>query len=189
MKIAFATTALLAATGVAHADIRPYVGADYVYTMADYEDVAPGVNGDELFEDGFHGVSPYAGLQFNKYVGAEISYLRTETGKKSPAPGIDTKVRMSGVALDAVGTLPVTADESLALLGTVGVGRYEAKISSNVPGGSGSDDDTGYRLGAGVQYQINPCMGIRAMARYIDVDFNDTTDHLVQGTVGLNYKF
>lgn len=182
MKIAFATTALLAAAGVAHADIRPYVGADYVYTKADY---ASGL--DSFLDDGLHGVSPYAGLQFNKYVGAEVSYLRTEEGKKSPVAGVTGKSRVSGYALDVVGTLPVTADESVALLGSVGVGRYDAKASIN--GVGGSDEDTGYRLGVGAQYQINPCWGVRAMARYIDVEFDGVTDNLVQGTLGVNYKF
>ena len=186
MKIAFTTTALLAVAGMAQAEIRPYVGADYVYTAVDYE-----AGLDSFLDDGLHGVSPYAGLQFNKYVGAEVSYLRTEEAKKNPTTGVDGKVRLSGYALDVVGTLPVTADESVALLGSVGVGRYDAKASISGPGGSigGSDNDTGYRVGVGAQYQINPCWGVRAMARYIDVDFDGLTDNLVQGTLGVNYKF
>jgi hypothetical protein len=186
-KFAYAAAALVAVAGTAHAEMRPYVGADYVYTHADYNR-----NIDDVADDGLHGVNPYAGLQFNKYVGAEIGYLHTQTGKKEPVAGIDTKMRLKGWSADLVGTYPVTADESLALLGTVGVGRYSAKGSVDVPGVATFTDtekDTALRLGVGAQYQINPCWGVRAMARWIDADFGGATDQLVQGTIGLNYKF
>lgn len=191
-KILFATTAFMAAAGaVAAADVRPYVGVDYTYVSAKYDNSAK-VGGTNLFDDGLNGVTPYAGLQLNKYVGVEASYLYTENGEEKDilGSGINTKVRISGLSADVVGTLPVTEDDKFALLGSAGIGRYHARYAATgALTGTGSNDDTAYRLGAGAQYQINDKVGIRAMARYIDVDFDNTTDYLVTGNVGVNYKF
>ncbi len=186
MKTAFAAAALLAATGAAQAQVGPYIGADYVYSAVDYADD----NGDYL-EDKLHGVSPYVGVQISDYVGVEASYLKTEKAEKDFAPGARSKVSMEGYGIDVVGTLPLTEDNGVALLASAGVGRYEAKVSTNTPigNGSGSDKDTGYRAGLGAQFQLTDNLGVRAMARYIDVDFDDVADHVVTGSLGLNYKF
>jgi opacity protein-like surface antigen len=196
-KILLAAASFVAVAGAAQAadnEMRPYVGVDVTRVMADYKtDSYLGVSGDDLLEDSLNGINPYVGLQFNKYVGAELGYLQTESGKKSNilGSGVDTKVKMSGFSADVVGTLPVTKDEKVALLGSAGLGRYKADIKATGPGGSASDDssDTGFRLGAGAQYQITDNIGVRAMARYIKVDFDDSTDNLITASIGLNYKF
>lgn len=198
-KTMMAAAALLAVAASAQAEensltLHPYVGADVVHVVADYKtDSYLGVSGDDLLKGDLNGVSPYVGLQFNKYVGAEVSYLQTGSGKKSNilGSGVDTKIKLSGFAADVVGTLPVSADERFALLGSAGIARYKADVEAT--NGSltakADESDTGYRLGVGAQYQLGENLGVRAMARYVKVDFDDTTDNLVIGSVGLNYKF
>ena len=202
--LTLATTALVALAATTHAaesELRPYVGLDVTRVMADYKD-----GNDMLFKDDLNGVSPYVGVQFNKYVGAEISYLQTGNGKKSPnlsanIPGYgvatldETKIKVSGFSLDAVGRLPITADEKLTLLGSAGIGRYKADATysgslAGVPVSVKDDTkDTALRLGAGAQYQITDNIGARAMVRYIKADFDDVVDNLVTASVGLNYRF
>lgn len=198
MKTTLTTTAaLLAVVGMAYAadnEIRPYVGVDLTRVMADYNnDTYLGVSSDDLLKDSLNGINPYVGVQFNKYVGIEAGYLQTAEGKKSNVlnSGVNTKIKLSGFSADLVGTLPVTPDDKVSLLGSAGLGRYKADITATGPGGlvSADDSDTGYRLGAGAQYQLTDNIGVRAMARYIKVGFDDTTDNVITGSVGVNYRF
>lgn len=190
--------AFIALAGAAQAaddmGLKPYVGVDLVRTWADYEnDPTLGVNTNDLFKDKVDGISPYVGLQINKHVGVELSYLGTEDAKKSDVlgSGVDSKVRITGIAADVVGTLPVSADGRFAVLGSAGIGRFKGRMSATDGSTtvSADDSDVGYRLGVGAQYQFTDNWGVRAMMRYTKVDFEDTVNNLVTGSVGVNYKF
>jgi len=198
MTACAAFAALAATPHAAETELRPYAGLDLTRVSVDYKNIGVGVNGEDMFDDTVNGINPYVGLQFNKYVGAEIGYLQTEDGKKnvsgitlSGIPVESTKVQLSGFSADVVGRLPVAADEKLALLGSAGIGSYKADIKVNTAAGSlsDSDRDTALRFGVGAQYQLTDAVGARAMIRYIGAEFGDTTDHLVTASVGLNYRF
>ena len=183
--------AFIALAGAAQAaddmGLKPYVGVDVVNVKANYED---GLSA--AFDDRVNGLGIYGGLQLTKNVGLELGYMQTGDGEKTDigGSGVDTKVRISGITADVVGTLPVSADGRFAVLGSAGVGRYKARISATgVVAGTGDDSDFGYRLGAGAQYQFSDNWSARAMLRYTKVDFDDAMNNLVTGSVGVNYKF
>lgn len=196
-KFIVATAPLLAVAGLANAadnQARPYVGIDYTHAWYSMNtDKSYGVSAKDMFKDSADGAMPYIGIKVNKYFSAEVNYLQTGKSEKKNVlgAGVDTKYRLSGYGVEAIGSLPVDKAEKFALLGTAGIGHYKADIEGTAPSWhvKGNVDDTGYTLGAGAQYQITDNIGVRALGRYLKVDLNDTVDNAVLGSVGVNYKF
>ena len=69
--------------------------------------------------------------------------------------------------VDAFGVLPLGCYGEWEVLGTAGIGRYrfEEKVKPHL--GHVTLHEWGYRLGAGVQYNITENWGVRAMYRHI----------------------
>ncbi len=114
----------------------------------------------------------FLGYQFNRYVGLEASFFNLGRfnyhANTTPTGTLDGQTKIQGGGLDVVGTLPLS--ESWALLGRVG-GQY-AK-TRNVFTGSGavfvndpspSNRQFNYKVGAGVQYTVNPHFLVRGEA-------------------------
>lgn len=191
--------AFVAVIGLAHAEdgVRPYVGVDYTRAMYSYDtDRSAGVSAKDIFKDSANGVTPYIGLRVNKYFSTEMSYLQTASAEEKNVlgTGINTKYKLHGFAIDAIGSLPVDQKETFSVLGSAGVGSYKADLSMSANGlgtllKGNTDSDVGYKLGAGAQYQLTDHIGIRAMGRYIKVDVNNTLDHITTGDIGVNYRF
>ncbi|MES2091972.1 MAG: outer membrane beta-barrel protein, partial [Pseudomonadota bacterium] len=111
----------------------------------------------------------FGGYQFNQNFALEAGYFNL--GKFSfasttfPAGTVDGQIKVQGVNLDLVGTLPMT--ERFSLLGRVGV--QHAKTSDTFRGtgaaigvnSSPSKRDTNYKVGAGMQYEISPAFLVR----------------------------
>ena len=174
--------------------VKPYVGLNLSTIKANYEnDPTLGIDGSDLFDDRLNGLAPYVGLQITPRIALELGYLRSQEGKKDNVLGtaVDSKIRLSGLTADVVGNLPISADGQTAVLGSAGLVRYTGKISATdgVTTVSTDDADVGFRLGAGVQHQLNDTWGARAMVHYTKVDFDDSVKNLVSASIGLNYKF
>lgn len=185
-----AGVAALVAANASAAEIKPYVGLDYVYSMADIDKV----DGYQLFEEDVDAFAVSAGAKLHENFGVEAFYQQSGEGKNT-----DTIAGISGVSkfeykaygLDVIGYLPVT--QKLELLGSLGVGYYDVdaklKITAPVEGHSStSDDGWAWRIGAGAQYNFTENWGARVMARYADLDI-DGIDNIVDLTAGIRYSF
>lgn len=186
MKKIILAGVLLAATALpAKAEevtgINPYIGIDLAYTDVNYD------NGlSAILDDSLLGGNIYAGIRPHMNWGIEAGYFRTQEGKKTTAL-TQSKVKLWGLTLDAMGYLPLSDDNRFELLGSAGAVYAKAKVEG--PGGSASDNDTEWRLGLGAQYHVTDAVGFRAMAHYQPADFDDTVDHLITYSVGVNYSF
>ena len=82
--------------------------------------------------------------------------------------------------MDALGFLPL--NDQLELVAAAGVGKYEfdvkLKYSDGIHEFSGSDDNVGYRFGAGAQYNITGHWALRGMVRYVVLDSEYIDDML-----------
>ncbi|HJV96213.1 MAG TPA: outer membrane beta-barrel protein [Albitalea sp.] len=119
----------------------------------------------------------YGGYSFTPNFGLELGYA--DLGKFSSPAG---EVKGNGVFLDAVGTLPFTPNFS----GLVRVGAFNGKTDSTL---AGSERGTSYKFGAGVQYDFNKNLGLRAEAeryRFKAFGAKPSTDLY---SIGVNYKF
>jgi OOP family OmpA-OmpF porin len=143
------------------------------------------------------GYKLFGGYQFNKYFALEGGYfnlgkfdyaLSTATGT---AKG---NIKIMGVNLDAVATLPVT--EKFSAFGRVGANYARAKDSFSSTGSISFADtdpkknDLNYKFGAGLQYAITDAVGIRLEAeRYRIDDAVGNMGDIDLFSIGLTYRF
>ena len=99
----------------------------------------------------------FGGYNFNRHFGVELGYA--DLGKATfSAPGVSGDINVKAWDLVAVGTLPVA--DKFSLVGKLGMYRADADRSSGIGGGSGTNTDITYGIGA--QYDFNKNLGIRA---------------------------
>jgi OOP family OmpA-OmpF porin len=120
----------------------------------------------------------FGGYQFNPYFGMEAGYFNLgEFGFKSTttSPGgagtLDGRIKLTGMNIDMVGTLPI--NDQLSLLGRIGVHNARARDSFTATNSAGSTQynpevtDTNYKAGFGFSYKFSQSMSLRGeLERY-----------------------
>jgi OOP family OmpA-OmpF porin len=118
------------------------------------------------------GYKLFGGYQFNRYFGVEAGYFRLgEFGfnaTTTPAGTLDGRIKLQGLNLDLVATLPVT--EKLSFLARVGA--QQAKASDRFSGTGSvvvldpnpSERKTNAKYGLGMQYAFSPDFLVRGEA-------------------------
>lgn len=159
-------------------EMKPYVGLDYVRSMVDINE--------DYAEDDFNAYAINAGVKMHKNFGVEAFFQQTEEGKKTAPSGVKVKDKYHAYGLDLMGYMPLDCDEKVELLGSVGMGYYDAEIKNDNT--KFTDDGWGWRLGAGAQYNFTENMAARMMVRYADVDI-EGVDNIVDVTAGVRYSF
>jgi OOP family OmpA-OmpF porin len=138
----------------------------------------------------------YGGYQFNRYFAVEAGYFNLGAFSFSsttvPTGQLDGRIKVQGVNIDLVGTLPVTDVFSVMAR----IGAHNSKTSDTFSGSGAaivlepnpSKRQTNYKAGLGLQYEINPSFLIRAeIERY---RANDALSHHVDiDAVSLNLVF
>ena len=162
-------------------EMKPYVGLDYVYSMVDFEDG----DMDKVVEDDLNAFAITAGAKMHKNFGLEAFYQQSKEESKKTL-GLKAKDKYKAYGVDAIGYLPIDHEGKFEVLGSLGLGYYDADVK--FAGFSDSDDGLGYRIGAGAQYNITENVAARVMARYADVDI-DGVDNMVDVTAGIRYSF
>jgi len=111
----------------------------------------------------------FGGHQLNRNFGLELGYFNLGrngfAATTAPGGSLSGQTKVQGISLDLVGTLPLT--DRFSVLGRIG-GQYAWSKSqfagtgaaAGVPG-TGSRRDGGYKVGLGLQYEINPSMWVR----------------------------
>ena len=165
-------------------EMKPYVGLDYVYSMVDTSDL------NDAIEEDLNAFAISAGMKMHKNFGVEAFFQQTEEGeKKYPAGKLKDKYHAYGV--DMIGYMPLGCDEKVELLGSLGLGYYDAEIKGEhktLGHDKVTDDGWGWRVGAGAQYNFTENMAGRVMVRYADVDI-EHVDNIVDLTAGVRYSF
>lgn len=140
----------------------------------------------------------FGGYQFNQYFALEGGYF--DLGKfgfkarSVPAGTLDGTIRIQGVNLDAVGTLPLT--EKFSAFGRIGATYAETKDTFSGTGAIHVVDpgplklDTGYKYGFGVQYAFTKALAMRVEGeRYRVNDGVGNRGDIDMVSVGLLYRF
>ncbi|MEP6506071.1 MAG: outer membrane beta-barrel protein [Betaproteobacteria bacterium] len=140
----------------------------------------------------------FGGYQLNRYVGVEAGYFSLGhfgyTSTTVPAGTVDGRIRLHGINLDLVGTLPVT--ERLSLLARVGAQHASARDSFHGSGAAvvltpnASKSETNVKFGAGLQYAFTPNLMLRGEAeRYRINDAVGNHGDVNMYSVGLVFAF
>lgn len=165
----------------ANAELTPYVGADYTYSMRRMDTAAT-----RALVDHSVGVTAVAGVRLNKWAGLEAFYQITkpETNHLGATKFHD---RMQAYGLDAIGYLPLGCDQKFELLAGAGLGEYEMKVRANSIRAD-KFEGYGYRLTAGAQYNLDEHWTVRGTYRHVYVNKTFLND-LNEVSLGLRYNF
>ena len=149
-------------------------------------------------EDRDRGYKIFGGYQFNKNFALEGGYF--DLGKFGfaattvPAGTLSGNIRLRGLNLDAVGTLPIT--EKFSVFGRIGANYAEARDSFAGTGAVGvlnpspTQRETNVKLGLGLQYALSESLAVRAeMERYRINDAVGNKGDIDLVSVGLVYRF
>ena len=171
----------------ANAEIKPYIGLDGNYSSLDWAyDIENSV------EDDYQSVSLIAGAKVVRNFGLEAFYQLSGGEKNygaSDAIGGDNfyHSRFTAYGLDALGYLPLGCEGKVELIAGAGVGEYTFKIR-HVGNGTMKDHSTGYRLNAGVQYNIDENWSLRGMYHHVYTQKSEV-DAIDEFSVGIRYNF
>ena len=114
----------------------------------------------------------FGGYQFNRYFGLEAGYFNLGkfgfTATTTPPGTLNGSIKLQGLNLDLVGTLPLS--ERFAVIGRVGAQAARSRDSFSGTGAvtvgnpNPSARDTNYKVGAGLQYAFSPSFLVRGEA-------------------------
>ena len=214
MKLAKAsgTLGLVALAAIASqfamADNAPgwYVGANVGQSRANIDDarITSGLLGSGFAttsisdDDRDTGFKLFGGYQFNKYLAVEGGYFDLgKFGFKATTipPGmLSGDIKLRGLNLDLVGTLPIT--QKFSAFGRVGMNYGDARDSFTGTGAvqvlnpSPSQRQTNYKYGVGLQYAFTEALAMRVEAeRYRINDAVGNKGDVDLYSVGLTYRF
>ena len=140
----------------------------------------------------------FGGYQFDRYIGVEAGYFSLGrfgfTSTTVPAGTLDGRIRLHGIDLDLVGTLPLS--ERFSAIARVGAQHASARDSFSGSGGvvvltpHPSKSETNVKFGAGLQYAFTPSLMLRGEAeRYRINDAVGNHGDINMYSVGLVYAF
>lgn len=140
----------------------------------------------------------FGGYQFNKNIALEAGYFDLGrfgfVANTLPAGSLTGNIKLRGLNLDLVGTLPIT--EKFSVFGRVGMNYADAKDSFagtglvRVLNPSPTQRDTNYKYGLGLQYAFNESWAMRAEAeRYRINDAVGNKGDIDLVSLGAIYRF
>ncbi len=149
-------------------------------------------------DDSDTGYKLFGGYRFNRNFAVEGGYFDLGrfgfTATTVPAGTLNGNIRLKGVNLDLVGTVPIT--EKFSAFGRVGVNYAEARDSFsgtgvvNVLNSNPSKREANIKFGGGVQYDFTQSLGMRLEAeRYRINDAVGNRGDIDLVSVGLVYRF
>lgn len=175
----FALNANAADWGMYNGFVRPYIGADYVYSDAKHGSYARGAN------DGYNSWKVNLGADIAHYTSLEAFFQQAGERKAHLATG-DLKSEFYAWGLDLYGRIPVMCS-GFNVLGSLGAANYNVKYKYSSRG-SIDKQRVGYRAGVGFSYDFNPNVSFRVMGRYSYIGMANL-DNLMEVTAGLRYTF
>ena len=153
-------------------EFKPYVGAQYNYTTVEADEVEPKM----------HSGSVIVGTEYNKFFSTEVFYQLSDEDDDN---GVSADFEAYG--LDAYASLPLGCDRVWSVFATAGIANYDFDVKQ--AGDKSEENGLGYRLGAGVQYNVTNNIAVRALGRYIIADKIDNVDDMTEFSLGVKYTF
>ncbi len=140
----------------------------------------------------------FAGYQFDRYFGIEAGYFNLGhfgfTSTTAPPGTLDGRIKLQGINLDLVGTLPLS--ERFSAIARVGAQHASARDSFRGSGSvvvltpNPSKSETNVKFGAGLQYVFTPNLTLRGEAeRYRVNDAVGNHGDVNLYSVGLVFAF
>jgi OOP family OmpA-OmpF porin len=205
-KLSLLTLALMAAPFAMAQDAGWYAGGNIGQSNATIDDarISSNLLGGGLVAGPFNnterdrGYKLFGGYQYNKYFSVEGGYF--DLGQfgfsttTTPTGTLTGDIRLKGLNLDAVGTLPLTDKFSAFVRIGVTYARAEDSFAGtgavNVLNPNPSSRETNLKVGLGVQYAFTDALSLRAeIERYRIDDAVGNRGDVDLASLGLVYRF
>ena len=157
--------------------IRPYVGADYIFSHADNGSYAREAKKD------YNSWAVNMGMDITHYTSIEAFFQQAFERKSHTRDGT-LKSEFYAWGMDLYGKMPVMCS-GFNLLASVGFADYNVKYKLD---GSRDKQRVGYRGGVGFSYDLTDSVSFRVMGRYSYIGMA-SLDNLMEVTAGLRYTF
>jgi len=204
-KLSLIALAVLASSFALADDSGWYAGANVGKSRGTIDDArittsvaGSGFTGATIIDDDHStGYKIFGGYQYNKYLAVEAGYFDLGNfgfNATLPAGTLHGNIKLKGLNLDVVGTLPIT--EKFSVLGRIGVNYADASDSFvgtgavNVLDPNPSKRGTNLKVGLGLQYAFSPALAMRAeVERYRINDAVGNKGDIDLVSLGLIYRF
>ena len=144
------------------------------------------------------GYKVFGGYQINQNFAVEGGYFDLGkfgyTANTTPAGTLSGNMRVTGLNLDLVGSLPLS--QRFSAIGRVGFNYARTRDNFSSTGAVGvinanpSENGTNYKLGVGLQYALSDAWSLRGeLERYRVKDGVGNRGHIDMASVGLVYRF
>ncbi len=120
----------------------------------------------------------FGGYQFNRNFAVEAGYFNLGkfdfTSTTVPAGTYHGQIKLQGANVDLVGTLPLTPRWSA--LGRAGIqyanarDSFQSTGSVRIPNAAPSQNAVNYKIGAGIQYEVNRSLFVRGEVEHLRVN-------------------
>lgn len=205
-KLSLITLAVLASSFASADDPGWYIGANVGQSNATIDDeritsdlLGKGFSRTTITDDDRStGYKIFGGYQYNRYLAVEAGYFDLGNfgfnATTVPAGTLSGNIKLKGLNLDLVGTLPIS--EKLSVMGRVGANYADATDSFVGTGAvkvldpNPSERDTNLKVGLGLQYAFTPALAMRAeVERYRINDAIGNKGDIDLVSLGLVYRF
>lgn len=160
-------------------EIKPYVGAEYVYSRAKLGGSAGGL------KRNFNSAKADLGMEIYKNLYTEFSYQQSwQVKNKHYFDTHSVKQRFAAYAMDLYAKMPIMCSP-FGLVATGGLALYDVTQKGLA---DKSFQKVGYRIGGGMQYDMNEHWAARVIGRYSYVGAN-RLDNYMEVAAGMLYKF
>ena len=204
--VACVTLAVLASPAAIAQDSGWYGGANVGQSRATIDDarissglLSQGFTSVNIADDNRStGFKIFGGYQLNNNFALEGGYFDLGkfgyTATTVPAGTLNGSMKVRGLNLDLVGTLPLS--ERFSVFGRAGINYAQTKDNFSSTGAvtvtnpNPSERGANYKIGAGLQYAITDALSIRGeLERYRVKDGIGNRGHIDMASVGLIYRF
>lgn len=159
--------------------VRPYVGAEYVYSKAKLGGTAGNL------KSNFNSAKADLGMEIYKNMYTEFSYQQSwQVKNKKYFDTRSVKQHFAAYALDLYAKMPIMCS-AFGLVATGGAALYDV-TQKGLP--DKSFQRVGYRIGGGLQYDMNDHWSARVIGRYSYVGAN-RLDNFKEVAAGMLYRF
>ena len=160
-------------------NIKPYIGAEYVFSNAKLGGTAGGM------KDNFNSMKGDLGMEWYKDIYTEFSYQQSwQIKNKNGFDDRSVKQHFAAYAMDLYGKMPIMCSP-FGLVATGGLAIYDV-TQKGLP--DKSFQRVGYRIGGGMQYDMNEHWSARIIGRYSYVGAN-RLDNYKEVAAGMLYRF
>jgi len=160
-------------------ELKPYVGAEYVYSHSKPGGTAGGL------KRNFNSAKADLGLEIYKNLYTEFSYQQSwQVKNKKYFETHSVKQRFAAYAMDLYAKMPIMCSP-FGLVATGGFALYDI-TQKGLP--DKSFQRVGYRIGGGMQYDMNENWSARVIGRYSYVGAN-RLDNYAEVAAGMLYRF